>query len=602
MLYAIASGLIVNGFDPLEQQDVRKSVERVERSLSEGSKYLESTSGDWANWDDTYSYMKNGNPAFITSNIDEDTFSNLQLNFMLFIRPSGQIAFGRGFDLNDKKFVPIPTSLLKELSKKRLHNKRFPASTVNASGIVLLPEGTLVLVSQPILNSKKQGPSQGTQIFAYFLNPKSFEHVSKFSRVSVRLQTLESQQLSPDFQRAYTAILKENTIPVEALNEDIVAGYTMLRDIYGRPALILRVEIPRSIYKQGQANLRYLLISLSIVATIFGIMFTNVTQVLLKQLENYLNELKSSQLELFQSKELAEVTLQSIGDAVITTNAMGEIETLNTVAEKLTGWKAHEAMGNHLAEVFKAFNEDNHESECLLFQSIIEENQDINNSNNLTLCSKDGLEFAIDASAAPICSRDGEKVGMVLVFRDVTQERSLSDRLAWEASHDNLTHLINRREFERQLELALVMSQTQHQQHVLCYIDLDRFKIVNDTCGHFVGDELLRQITALMQSKVRKTDILARLGGDEFGLLMHQCSIEQAMRVANNLLENIQAFCFVWQTRSFKIGASIGMVAISDDTSSTASVMLAADAACYAAKDSGRNRIQVYQAGAIGDR
>lgn len=602
VLYAIASSLIVNSFSPLEEQDVRKSVERVERSLHEGNKYLESISGDWANWDDTYNFMRGGNPNFIASNIDEETFANLKLNFMLWVRPSGQLAFGRGFDLKHNKFVPIPSSLLKQLTNKRIHSKIPPKSAINTRGILLLSEGTLVLVAQPILNNKKQGPSQGTQIFAYFLNPKNFEHISKFSRLSVRLQLIENQQLSPDFQRAYATILKEGTIPVEVLNDEIAAGYIMLRDIYGRPAIILRVEISRDIYSQGKVNLQYLLISLSIVATVFGIMFVSVTQVLSKQLDTYLHELKDSELELFQAKELAEVTLQSIGDAVITTNALGEIETLNTVAEKLTGWSTLDAMGNPLDKVFKAFNKDTHEPEYITFQSVLEENLAVNSFNNLTLYSRDGLEFPIDASAAPIYSREGEIVGMVLVVRDVTQERSLSNQLEWEASHDNLTHLINRREFERQLERALVISQTEYQQHVLCYIDLDRFKIVNDTCGHFVGDELLRQITALMQSKVRKTDILARLGGDEFGLLMPQCSLEQAMRVVNNLLENIQAFCFVWEERSFTIGASIGMVAIAADSSSASDVMLAADAACYAAKYSGGNRIEVFQASTISDR
>jgi diguanylate cyclase (GGDEF)-like protein/PAS domain S-box-containing protein len=595
VLYAIASSLTVSSFNPLEQQDVRKSVERVERSLTEGSKYLESMSGDWANWDDTYNYMKDGNPAFISSNIDEGTFTNLQLNFILFLRPSGQLAFGQGFDLKKKKFAPIPTSLLQELSSKRLLNKRDPASAANASGILLLPEGSLVLVSQPILNSKKQGPSRGTQIFAYFLNPKTFEHASKFGRVSVQLQPLTNQQLSPDFQRAYAAILKDNTIPVEALSDDVVAGYTLLRDVYGNPALILRVEVSRDIYKQGQANLRYLLISLSVVATVFGIMFVSVTQVLLKKLAKYLNELKGSQLELFQSKELAEVTLQSIGDAVIATNAKGEIESLNAVAEKLTGWRIQEAKGLQIERVFQIFNEDTRAPESNLLEAILQEGQVVNTANHLILLHRDGSEFAIDKSTAPIRSKDGKIVGAVLVFRDVTQERLMARRLLWEAGHDNLTQLINRREFEIQLERALGLAKSHQQQHVMCYIDLDRFKIVNDSCGHFVGDELLRQITALMQSKVRKTDILARLGGDEFGLLMPQCSLEQSMRVADSLRESIQSFHFVWQDRVFTIGASIGLVTISADSPDASSIMIAADAACYAAKDKGRNRLQVYQ-------
>ncbi len=185
---------------------------------------------------------------------------------------------------------------------------------------------------------------------------------------------------------------------------------------------------------------------------------------------------------------------------------------------------------------------------------------------------------------------NGQMRGTVLVARDMTHAYELARELSWQASHDPLTGLANRREFERCLQEAVTDAKTRNQLHALCYLDLDQFKIVNDTCGHAAGDRLLRQVTALLQNQVRKTDILARLGGDEFGLLLYQCSLEEGRAVATQLLDSIAAFRFVWAEKTFTIGVSIGVVAIDAKMVSCAMVLSAADTAMYAAKDGGRNR------------
>lgn len=173
--------------------------------------------------------------------------------------------------------------------------------------------------------------------------------------------------------------------------------------------------------------------------------------------------------------------------------------------------------------------------------------------------------------------------------------RESEQRLAWQAKHDPLTGLVNRREFEQRLEEVLLIAKTEPQKHSLCYLDLDRFKIVNDTCGHGAGDELLRQVTALLRSQVRATDLLARLGGDEFGLLLYNCSPKQALAIANSLRQSLQEFRFIWDDKTFTIGVSIGLVAIDPDTPNLTNALNAADAACYVAKNTGRNRVHIYQ-------
>jgi diguanylate cyclase (GGDEF)-like protein/PAS domain S-box-containing protein len=184
---------------------------------------------------------------------------------------------------------------------------------------------------------------------------------------------------------------------------------------------------------------------------------------------------------------------------------------------------------------------------------------------------------------------------VLLAGKDVTESHKLSEQLSYQASHDVLTGLVNRRAFEARLQRVLEMSDAQGSRHALCYIDLDQFKVINDTCGHVAGDELLRQLGTLLKDKVRKRDTLARLGGDEFGVLMEHCSLLQAERVAVAFREGIEEFRFVWEDKAFSVGASIGLVPITQGSGSITRVLSAADAACYAAKDKGRNRIHVYR-------
>ncbi|MBW4682446.1 MAG: EAL domain-containing protein [Microcoleus vaginatus WJT46-NPBG5] len=306
-------------------------------------------------------------------------------------------------------------------------------------------------------------------------------------------------------------------------------------------------------------------------------------------------ERKRMEQALFEEKELAQVTLQSIGDGVITTDASGRIQSLNPVAEKLTGWSSAEAKGLPLTHVFQIVNELTRLPVDNTAETALREDKVVEIMNHSVLIARNGHEFAIDHSAAPIHASDGCIIGAVLVFRDSTLTRDMARQLSWQANHDALTGLVNRREFEEQLEQTIFKAKTGSQPHILLYLDLDRFKIVNDTCGHVAGDELLRQVSQQFKSRIRKTDTLARLGGDEFAVLLYQCSDSQGLQVAESLLQSIQTLRFVWQDKTFSIGVSIGLVAINADTQSVSSVLSDADTACYTAKNRGRNRVHVYQ-------
>jgi diguanylate cyclase (GGDEF)-like protein/PAS domain S-box-containing protein len=305
--------------------------------------------------------------------------------------------------------------------------------------------------------------------------------------------------------------------------------------------------------------------------------------------------LKLTEHALSKEKERAQVTLYSIADAVITTDVNGCIETMNPIAEQLTGWSLEEAKSMPLTRAYQVSDEETGEflddplSHCLNTDRVTTQ------TRHVLLHRRDGSTFPIRHSTAAIHSPGGEPIGAALVFHDMTETRSMAQQLEYHATHDSLTDLINRREFETRLQHALRVAREEQKQHVCLYMDLDQFKIVNDTCGHIAGDELLRQITLILQHQLRGSDTLARLGGDEFGVLLEGCSLEEGERIAETLRTTVKEFRFVWEDKAFEIGASIGIVLLTDKIQDVSNVLSKADVACYAAKDLGRNRVHTYQ-------
>jgi diguanylate cyclase (GGDEF)-like protein/PAS domain S-box-containing protein len=308
-----------------------------------------------------------------------------------------------------------------------------------------------------------------------------------------------------------------------------------------------------------------------------------------------ITERKLYEEALFREKESAQITLQSIGDGVITTDSKCRVEYINPVAEDLTGWKVDDASGRPIDEIFRGFHEETCEPLENPLSVSIRRDRAIKSVRPTLLIRRDGNELYIESTASPIRDGKGIVTGGVLVFHDVSESRELNRRLSYHASHDILTGLVNRREFENRLERALKSAKARETSYALCYLDLDQFKIVNDSCGHSAGDALLGQLGALLKSKIRWRDTLARLGGDEFGVLLESCSLDEAMQSAESLRVAIGEYKFMWDERSFRLGVSIGVVPISADNENVTALLSAADSACQAAKEAGRNRIHSFQ-------
>lgn len=298
--------------------------------------------------------------------------------------------------------------------------------------------------------------------------------------------------------------------------------------------------------------------------------------------------------ETLMEKERAQISLHSIGDGVITTDKIGAIDYMNPVAEKLTGWRFHQAMGMSMEAIMHLEDElsgrviPDPARRCLAEKRVIAPKTDN------VLISRSGERYSIQGTAAPMFNSQGNSVGVILVFKDVTDSRRQQKMIVHQATHDSLTGLVNRSEFEERVEKAVASARNFENTHALLYLDLDQFKSVNDSAGHAAGDELLRQVSALLASQLRGRDTLGRLGGDEFSVLLENCPLSTASRVADVLINSIREYRFVWEDKSYQIGVSIGVVAITAEVGDKAELMGWADQACYAAKDLGRGCAYVF--------
>jgi diguanylate cyclase (GGDEF)-like protein/PAS domain S-box-containing protein len=291
------------------------------------------------------------------------------------------------------------------------------------------------------------------------------------------------------------------------------------------------------------------------------------------------------------------LALYSLAEAIIATDKDGRINYMNPAAEQLTGTVADAAAGKLLEEIVSLVDETDRRLLSDPVHQALTTGAAVNLSRRALMLSRaNGSERSIELSASPIRNSARELVGAVVMLHDVTEMRGLTRQMSYQATHDALSGLVNRREFERRLEEAIESGHRGDGQHVLCYLDLDRFKLVNDTSGHLAGDSMLREVAKLLRDAVRDSDTVGRLGGDEFGILLVGCPLEKARQIADDVTRAVGDHRFVWRDKIFNIGASIGLVEISRESGTLEELLAAADTACYVAKKQGTGRVVVYSA------
>jgi diguanylate cyclase (GGDEF)-like protein/PAS domain S-box-containing protein len=302
-----------------------------------------------------------------------------------------------------------------------------------------------------------------------------------------------------------------------------------------------------------------------------------------------ITELKQAQDALANSQQRLQSLYDDTPSMFFTLGKDRTVKSVNAYGARQLGYQIDDLIGKPIHDLF--YPDDHHQLDSAInscftdLDSIQHWELRKKHKNGTTLWVKETARLVQDQA---------QNDQLFIVSEDISERHKLSQKLSYQASHDGLTGLINRHEFERRTQQLLDTVIDDDALHVMCYLDLDQFKIINDSCGHLAGDTLLKNISSLLNLKIRKGDILARLGGDEFGILMTHCSIEQAKKIADSVRQLIQDFNFVWQEKTYAIGVSIGIVTIDKNTDSITTIMGTVDAACYAAKDAGRNRIVVY--------
>ncbi|MDZ7645097.1 MAG: EAL domain-containing protein [Woeseiaceae bacterium] len=306
---------------------------------------------------------------------------------------------------------------------------------------------------------------------------------------------------------------------------------------------------------------------------------------------------KSLEVSLSRSKRQAQYTLESISEGVITTDNEGRIDYMNRAAEAMTGADREASGGQQVSELFTLIDEADRRSLGDPVERCLAMRRRVNMGRRALLVSRDGRhEHSIEITASPIKGPGNSITGTVVVFHDVSELRGLTRQMSYQATHDPLTGLINRREFERRVQEAMDAAHAEESTHILCYMDLDRFKAVNDSCGHLAGDNMLREVATLIKEQVRDSDFVGRLGGDEFSILLIGCPLEKATQIASDICNAVADYRFVWQDKIFNIGISVGLVEITQASGNLQDVVSAADSACYVAKQRGRGQVHVYSA------
>jgi diguanylate cyclase (GGDEF)-like protein/PAS domain S-box-containing protein len=313
-----------------------------------------------------------------------------------------------------------------------------------------------------------------------------------------------------------------------------------------------------------------------------------------QELERELDKHAQTSAKLYNEKQRAQITINTISDSVITTDENGVIEFMNPAAYKLLDYKKGFADGKYFSDIFHLLSIESRDKVTDIVNWCLESENQRCPPIELYLKIASDKEYIVETILSGLFDVKGNANGVVILIRDITAFKERSNELSYLAQHDMLTGLVNRREFESRMEHLLEDSRLSERQHVMFYLDLDHFKIVNDECGHAAGDKVLKLLAEEFKNHLRKDDCIGRLGGDEFGVLLVNCNVKSAQTVGEKMRQDIDEFVFEWEGRRFKLGVSIGVVAITQHADSIESLMEQADTCCYIAKQKGRNQMHLH--------
>ena len=467
ILYFTSQNILLNSFNELEEQNTRQHVERALSALSNDLSSLDATAGDWAAWDDTYAFIEDANDEYVQSNLIDGTFTELRLNLMLFINTSGRVVFGKAFDLHNEEETPVPQSLQKHLSDNDFLLTH-PDTESSITGLILLPEDPVLIASQPILTSEDEGPIRGTLIMGRYLDAAEIEQIADQTHLSLIMHRFTDPQIPPDFQAAQSSLSEETPILAQPLDEQSIAGYTALRDIYGKPSLMLRVDMPRDIYEQGKDAIAYLILVIVMVGVVCGVVamwilekqaLSRLTHLsksvsdigassdssarvsmtgrdelsgLADTINGMLAALQQSEEGLQKSEKRYRLLAENVTDLIFTVDMNLRYTYVSPSVTSLLGYSVEEAMTKTLGEILTPASLDvamKALAERLALENLGQGELSNTFAVELELNRKDGSTIWTEVRANFLRDPDGRAVGFVGVMRDITERKRADEKL-----------------------------------------------------------------------------------------------------------------------------------------------------------------------------
>lgn len=571
ILFAISKFIITSSFTRLEEQNTRVDIQRSLHSFSDDLNYLSYINADWSNWDDTYKFIEDVNGEYIDTNLGDKTFIGLRLNYIIYLNTSGRVVFSKGVDINnDNEPLAVPDSLLEHFNTKDpLINHPGPESVVN--GVILLPEGQMLISSLPIVTSDGKGPVRGALIMGRYLTDQYIEQLSEKTQLSIKLQPFNAPEVPPEIAQAmeHSGKISEYVMP---LDKDTIAGYAMINDIYGDPALLLRIDVPRNVYKQGNTGLTYFVFSLVLV----GIIFLHVILQLLRKLVlSRVETLSDSVFEIGTTGDLSarvqvagndelsgltkaingmlanlEQTQQKIKEDELRFRTLAEnaqdviyryrcqpyrgFEYISPSVASITGYTPDEFY-NDSKITYKIVHPDDYQGMESFFNGVPSKSD----PQILRWIHKNGTIIWAEHRNVVFFDKDNNLLVIEGVARDVTVRKQAEEQLKHLTLHDTLTGLYNRAYFEQEMSRAEA-----GRKYPVCIVvcDVDGLKLVNDTLGHEKGDSLLIAAAGVIKSSFRESDMVARIGGDEFAVLFSEGGEDTVTKVCGRIKEAIKKY------------------------------------------------------------
>jgi PAS domain S-box-containing protein len=467
-LYGVSSSILLKDFARLERREAVRDVKRLHSAVANEVDDLNAEAAEWAEWDDTYQFVEDRNRDYIHSNLGETMLGNIRLNFIVFLNRDGQVVWGKGFDRHAQKAVAIPDSLL-QLLKESSPLLDHPNTESVHTGVLLLPEGAALVASRPIITSERTGPVRGTLILGRFLDGEAVKQIADRARLTTTVCRVDDPQLPADFRQASAALHGARNVYVHPLTDDSVGGYTLWNDVFGKPALLLRVNIPREIFAQGQATIRYLVTSLLVIGLGFGfatallmerLVLARLTRLiadvdrigvsndvtarvavhghdelagLATALNKMLDTLQRSQVELHESAaqqkfaadrlRLQGTALDSAANAIVLTDRDGVVEWVNPAFTKLTGYTFAEAYGEKWSTLESGSDEPAVYDE--VWRTILSGKVW---QGELANRRKDGTPYTVRMTIAPVSNDRGEVAHFIAIKEDITEQKTLQEQ------------------------------------------------------------------------------------------------------------------------------------------------------------------------------